>query len=69
MNSILNVPKYAGPPQENIMVRDEYWAHIEDDRDDEEEVFEEDDIDPMDRCLEITVDVKKWAVDLVYPEF
>lgn len=31
--------------------------------------FEEDDIDPMDRCLEITVDVKKWAVDLVYPEF
>lgn len=31
--------------------------------------IEEEDIDPMDRCLEITVDVKKWAVDLVYPEF
>ena len=29
----------------------------------------EDDIDPMDRCLEITVDVVKWAVELVYPEF
>ena len=29
----------------------------------------EDDIDPMDRCLEITVDVKDWAVELIYPEF
>lgn len=29
----------------------------------------EEDIDPMDRCLEITVDVVKWAVELVYPEF
>ena len=31
--------------------------------------IDEDDIDPMDRCLEITVDVVKWAVELVYPEF
>ena len=31
--------------------------------------FDEDDIDPMDRCLEITVDVVDWAVELVYPEF
>jgi hypothetical protein len=31
--------------------------------------IDEDDIDPMDRCLEITVDVKDWAVELVYPEF
>lgn len=45
MKSLLNTRRYADPPQENIMVRDEYWAHIEDDRDDEEEVFEEDDID------------------------
>ena len=30
---------------------------------------DEDDIDPMDRCLEITVEVIKWAVELVYPEF
>ena len=30
---------------------------------------DEDDIDPMDRCLEITVDVIDWAVELVYPEF
>ena len=29
----------------------------------------EDSIDPMDRCLEITVDVVDWAVELVYPEF
>lgn len=29
----------------------------------------EDKIDPMDRCLEITVDVVDWAVELVYPEF
>lgn len=29
----------------------------------------EDDIDPMDRCLEITVSVHNWQVDLVYPEF
>ena len=29
----------------------------------------EDKIDPMDRCLEITVDVTKWVVELVYPEF
>ena len=29
----------------------------------------EEKIDPMDRCLDITVDVKKWQVDLVYPEF
>ena len=26
-------------------------------------------IDPMDRCLEISVDVLDWTVDLVYPEF
>jgi hypothetical protein len=31
--------------------------------------IDEDDIDPMDRCLEITVDVKDWAVELVYPQF
>lgn len=30
---------------------------------------DEDDIDPMDRCLEITVDVEDWVVELVYPEF
>ena len=30
---------------------------------------DEDDIDPMDRCLEITVEVINWAVELVYPEF
>ena len=29
----------------------------------------EDDIDPMDRCLDITVTIHDWAVDLVYPEF
>ena len=31
--------------------------------------FDEDDIDPMDRCLDITVKVIDWAVELVYPEF
>ncbi len=31
--------------------------------------IDEEDIDPMDRCLEITVDVVDWAVELVYPEF
>ena len=31
--------------------------------------IDEDDIDPMDRCLEITVDVVDWAVELVYPTF
>ena len=31
--------------------------------------IDEDDIDPMDRCLEISVDVVDWAVELVYPEF
>ena len=31
--------------------------------------IDEDDIDPMDRCLEITVDVIDWAVELVFPEF
>lgn len=31
--------------------------------------IDEKDIDPMDRCLEITVDVVDWVVDLVYPEF
>ena len=31
--------------------------------------IDEDDIDPMDRCLDITVDVVDWAVELVYPEF
>ena len=31
--------------------------------------IDEDDIDPMDRCLEITVDVIDWVVELVYPEF
>lgn len=30
---------------------------------------DEDDIDPMDRCLEITIDVQDWVVDLVFPEF
>ena len=46
MTSILNVPKYAGPPQENIMVCDKYWEPYRDDDDwDEEEEFEDDDID------------------------
>ena len=45
MKSLLNVRRYADPPQENILVRDEYWADLEDDRDDDEEVFEDDDID------------------------
>jgi hypothetical protein len=31
--------------------------------------FTDDDIDPMDRCIEITVEVVEWAVELVYPEF
>ena len=31
--------------------------------------IDEDDIDPMDRCLEITVEGINWAVELVYPEF
>ena len=31
--------------------------------------IDEDDIDPMDRCLEITVEVVDWTVELVYPEF
>lgn len=31
--------------------------------------IDEEDIDPMDRCLEITVEVVDWAVELVYPEF
>ena len=32
-------------------------------------VIQEKNIDPMDRCLEITVDVVDWVVELVYPEF
>ena len=31
--------------------------------------IDEEDIDPMDRCLEITVDVVDWVVELIYPEF
>ena len=31
--------------------------------------FDDTDIDPQDRCLEITVEVVDWAVELVYPEF
>ena len=31
--------------------------------------IDEDDIDPMDRCLEITVDVIDWTIDFVFPEF
>ena len=31
--------------------------------------FDDTDIDPMDRCLEITVEVVDWAVELVFPEF
>ncbi len=31
--------------------------------------FDEEDIDPMDRCIEITVNPVKWIVELVYPEF
>jgi hypothetical protein len=31
--------------------------------------IDEDDIDPMDRCLEITVEAVEWAVELIYPEF
>lgn len=31
--------------------------------------IDEDDIDPMDRCLEISVDVVDWVVELVFPEF
>ena len=46
MKSILTVSKYARPPQENILLRDEYWADLEKDDDwDDEEVFEDDDIE------------------------
>lgn len=46
MKSLLNVRRYADPPQENILLRDEYWARLEKDDDwDDEEVYEEDDID------------------------
>lgn len=31
--------------------------------------IDDDDIDPMDRCLDITVEVVDWVVELVYPEF
>ena len=31
--------------------------------------IDEDDIDPMDRCLDISVDVVDWVVELVFPEF
>lgn len=31
--------------------------------------IDEDDIDPMDRCIEISVVVEPWVVELVYPEF
>lgn len=31
--------------------------------------IDDSDIDPMDRCLDIQVDVVDWVVDLVYPEF
>lgn len=31
--------------------------------------IDEDDIDPMDRCIEISVEVIDWTVELVYPEF
>ena len=31
--------------------------------------IDDEDIDPMDRCLEISVTVHDWVVDLVYPEF
>jgi hypothetical protein len=32
-------------------------------------VIDEDDIDPADRCIDITVDVMAWEVILVTPEF
>jgi hypothetical protein len=32
-------------------------------------LIDEDDIDPMDRCIDITVSVHKWVVKLVTPEF
>ena len=31
--------------------------------------FDDEDIKPMERCLEITVEVVDWAVELVHPEF
>lgn len=32
-------------------------------------IIDEEDIDPMDRCVDITVSVHKWVVNLVTPEF
>lgn len=32
-------------------------------------IIDEDDIDPMDRCVDITVSVHEWVVNLVTPEF
>lgn len=32
-------------------------------------IIDEEDIDPMDRCVDITVSVHKWVVKLVTPEF
>jgi hypothetical protein len=31
--------------------------------------FEEDDINELDRCLDITVEVVRWAVVTIFPEF
>jgi hypothetical protein len=31
--------------------------------------FEEDDINELDKCLEITVDVVEWQVVTIFPEF
>ena len=31
--------------------------------------FNEEDINELDRCLEITVEVTKWNVVTIYPEF
>jgi hypothetical protein len=28
-----------------------------------------DNIDPIDRCIEVNVEVKKWVVTLITPEF
>lgn len=42
MRSVLSPSRYADPPVENLMVRDEYW---QDDDWDEEEEYEEDDIE------------------------
>ena len=64
-----NWSKFTGTFEEGKIYRMNFTASVESDKGDGDVPVNEDDIDQLGRCLDITVTVDDWNVILVTPEF